>query len=520
MIWRVIRRREAAFGDATFGSARSRHGFHLCHGSAARGPGHDRARFPPDWRDGGLSNPDSYMLLVRLRDMMRGGVVLDSVARDGSGHGTVLHWSHLLDSMLLLLAAPFRLFLGADDALHAAALAFGPLNIAGLGLARVWAARLIAGHAPPRAGIGATEVDRLSLLFAGLALAVACAGIGAWAVHRMVPARVPRIAAAGAIGLICCAVWAVCCHDAIVRAARLFGAAPGDMMLVGDAMFVYVNEMLPVGGVFGVVQFLLTGICATLVAIAAAMGRRSPLLGYAAVCLACLLVLGQWHVRFAAYPEAAAAVAVPITLTIAARVTAGWHPIGRSFARMATILLFVQVPFMGQAPFPGQLPEVIGPEVIGPEVIGSVRAAPIVVVPECAVADAVAMLEPHPGAVVLAAVNDTPELLYKTRIRTAGSLYHRGIDGFPRLRDAWRSGLSATVPPEIDAAEVELVLGCLSPARSPLVADLLPMATLLDQLRTGQPPPWLRPIDANSASGQVLYEVSRTNGGGVHAAAN
>jgi hypothetical protein len=607
------------------------------------------ARFPPDWRAGGLSNPDSYMRLVRLRDMMRGGVVLDSVARDGSGHGTVLHWSHLLDSVLLLLAAPFKLFLAPDDALHAAALVFGPLNIAALGLACVWAAspfaarewlflgailpalspaiisygmvgvvhhhiaiavvavacwgwaaRLVAGHAPPRAGIalgtwaalgvwlspesvpltmmafgalwlawltrpfqagvppdglpnglpnglpcaiglaglsfaavtslalladppgagiGATEIDRLSLLFVGLAVAVGCAAIGAWAVHRMVPARRPRIAAAGAIGLICCAVWAVFCHDAIVRAARLFGAS------TGDAMFVYVNEMLPVGGVFGVLQFLLTGICATLVGIAAAMGRRSQLLGYAAVCLTGLLVLGQWHVRFAAYPEAAAAVALPITLTMAAGVTAGWHPIGRSFARMAAILLFVQVPFMGQAPVLGQLPEVTGPEVTGSEVTGSEvtgspRAAPIVVVPECAAADAVAMLAPHPGAVVLADVNDTPELLYKTRIRTVGSLYHRGIDGFLRLRDAWRAGPSATVPSEIDAAEVELVLGCLSPARSPLVADLPPMATLLDQLRTGQPPPWLRPIDANSASGQVLYEVARTNGGGVHAAAN
>jgi hypothetical protein len=46
-------------------------------------------RGPPDLRMGGLSNPDRYMRLVRLRDMLTEGTVLDTVARDGSGHGTV-----------------------------------------------------------------------------------------------------------------------------------------------------------------------------------------------------------------------------------------------------------------------------------------------------------------------------------------------------------------------------------------------------------------------------------------------
>jgi hypothetical protein len=562
----------------------------------------------PDLRAGGLFNPDSYMRLVRLRDMLRGGTVMDTVARDGSGHGTMLHWSHLIDSLLCLLAVPFRLFLKPDDALHAAALVFGPLNMAALGFAVAWAAapfaarkwlwlgamlpalspsiisygmvgvvhhhvaiavavvacwgwaaRLITGLArpeagialgawaalgiwfspesvpltmlafgalwlawivyparagvpsdipraiglsglsfavvttlallvdPPAEGIGAMEIDRLSLLFAGLAVAVAATGAGLWAVHRMVPGRGPRIAAACAIGAVCCAAWAAACHDAIFRANMLLDEDQR------DAMFGHINEMSPIVGVLPALHFLLTGACGALILIASAARRRSLFLGYAAVCLAGLLVLGWSHVRFAAYPEAAGAIALPIALTLATEVTRRWHQIGQSFARLATVLLFVQVPYLG----------------LMSGLTGGAYAAPMVVLPACKVPDAVAMLAPHPGAVVLADVNDTPELLYKTRIRTVGSLYHRDIAGFLRLRAAWRVPPATAVPAEIDAAEISLVLGCKTPARSPLVEDL-PTATLLDQVRTGHPPPWLRQIDENSTSGQVLYEVVRS----------
>jgi hypothetical protein len=80
--------------------------------------------------------------------------------------------------------------------------------------------------------------------------------------------------------------------------------------------------------------------------------------------------------------------------------------------------------------------------------------------------------------------------------------------GFMRLRVAWRAASSETVPPEIDAAEISLVLGCRTPARSSLV-DGAETATLYDQVRTGNPPPWLRRIDENPVSGQALYEVIR-----------
>jgi hypothetical protein len=564
-------------------------------------------RYFPGLRTGGLSNPDSYMRLVRLRDMLHTGTVMDVVARDGSGHGTVLHWSHLIDSLLCLLAVPFSLFLPADDALHAAALVFGPLNILALafavawaaapfaerkwlwlgailpalspaiasyGVAGVvhhhvaivvvtvacwgWAARLATGHArsdagialgtwsgvgiwfspesvpltmmafgglwlawivyparaglpraigltglsfavvttlallvdPPASGIGAMDIDRLSVVFAGLALAVAGAAVGLWTVHHMVPTRGPRIAASCAIGILCCAVWAVTCRSALFSNNMLLDEAQR------AAMFAHINEMLPVGGALASLHFLLTGACATMIVIAWAARRRSLLLSYAAVCLTGLLILGWSHARFAAYPEAAGAVALPIAVTLATTVTMRWHQIGQSFARLATILLFIQVPYMGQLP----------------DLTGSARAAPMIELPACKVGDAITMLAPHAGAVVLADVNDTPELLYRTQVRTVGSLYHRDVPGFLRLRAAWRAPPSATVPPELDAAEISLVLACRTPARSPLVEDIQ-TATLLDQVRTGHPPAWLNQIDENSVSGQVLYQVVRPTQG-------
>jgi hypothetical protein len=62
------------------------------------------------------------------------------VANDGSGAGTVLSWSHLLDSLLVLMAAPLEPLLGWHCALFIAATMAGPVSVGLLGLALGWAA--------------------------------------------------------------------------------------------------------------------------------------------------------------------------------------------------------------------------------------------------------------------------------------------------------------------------------------------------------------------------------------------
>eukprot|EP01035_Chromulina_nebulosa_P047101 gene47101-63834_t len=55
---------------------------------------------------GGLVNPDSTMRLLRLQEWLAHGKLVHLIARDGSGEGNVLPWSHFLDAILLAAAAP------------------------------------------------------------------------------------------------------------------------------------------------------------------------------------------------------------------------------------------------------------------------------------------------------------------------------------------------------------------------------------------------------------------------------
>jgi hypothetical protein len=126
----------------------------------------------------------------------------------------------------------------------------------------------------------------------------------------------------------------------------------------------------------------------------------------------------------------------------------------------------------------------------------------------CKVSGLAAMLAPYAGDVVLANVNDTPELLYRTGILTVGSLYHRDMAAFLRLRAAWRSGPAESVPSAVTATDASLVLFCPAPQRSLLVAGL-PPDTLLDQLNRAAVPHWLRQIAADRASGNILYRILR-----------
>ena len=562
-------------------------------------------RFTDVAREGGLLNPDSFMRMVRLRDMLDSGHTVYAVARDGSGHGTLLHWSHLIDSLLTLLALPMTLFMGQNDAVYLAALLFAPLGMGALGLSIAWAAapfaerkwlfagavlaplssaiasygmvgvvhhhvpivavavmacgwagRILRGIGgpgaglalgawgavgiwmtpetvpltmltfgalflgwivyparddiaraigltgiafllvataamladPPASGWGAVEIDRISILFAAMAAAVAATGIGLWAAHRFCQTRAARTAAAIAIGLGCCAPWAAGFRSELFLGHLSGGAAQY------HAFFDHISEMRPVSGFAATLRFLLTGALAVLVLGAVAIRLRSLLIGYAALCVVALVLVGHMHVRFAAYPAAAGAIALPIALTLAGRVTAAWPPILQTFTRVAAFVLFIQAPFMGHLSFaPGAA-----------QAAGKARMD----VPPCRPFDAAGLLAGHDGAVVLTDVSDSPEILYHTKVLTVGSLYHRNQDGFGRLRAAWRTVASDTVPPEIAAADISLVLACKTPMRSMLVADLDSL-TLFDQVRQGQPPVWLKRIADNTASGHTLYEVVR-----------
>jgi hypothetical protein len=124
---------------------------------------------------------------------------------------------------------------------------------------------------------------------------------------------------------------------------------------------------------------------------------------------------------------------------------------------------------------------------------------------ECHVRDIVPVLLDKKNAIVLTVISDTPEILWRTPVRTVGSLYHRSIVAFLHARDAWRSAPSDTVPQAVLATGATHVLACDLSERV-MVADL-PPTTLEDRLSHHDVPPWLHEV--GRAGGYRLYAIDR-----------
>ncbi|MDE2574076.1 MAG: hypothetical protein KGL55_02070 [Rhodospirillales bacterium] len=553
---------------------------------------------------GGLINPDSFMRLDRLLARLAGGAPPDIVPRGASGLGApITSWSHLLDSLLLLIAAPLRPFMAERPALHAAAIIFGPLGVGLVGAACAWAMAplaerrwrwtaaalaalaspilsyglpgvihhhvllafvvvMLAGSAarivmaepraawrlggiaafgiwlspeampfvlmafggialgwvlaapgdrlgaaaaiagtvflaltaaafavdpptvgPPSAGIWVAQIDRISVIYVVLAAFIAAIGWSLFWLDHAAPARRTMLGALLAIGGI--VAWMAMFPRVLLGPAALMPAAEA------RAFFGHINEMMPVDSLPKAVAFLLDGAVAEILLLwfvwRGATLRLSLLWGYASLCLAVMLVLGQSHARFATYAIAMAAAALPVALTEVTRrlapISAGAEAAGR--VGLLAVMLLANRADAFAAMLAGQPAD-------GDKV--------------CPVAGLAPMLAPYAGQVVLSDVNDVPELLYRTGVLTVGSLYHSNVAAFLRLRAAWRTLPAPHEPAAVRATRAAYILTCAGAARSGLVDDL-PPDTLEDRLHEGRPPRWLVEVARDAASGNVLYQV-------------
>ena len=208
------------------------------------------------------------------------------------------------------------------------------------------------------------------------------------------------------------------------------------------------------------------------------------MLAYAFVGMAVLIVFSAMHVRFAPYPEVATAILVPAVLD---RVRRQW-PV----ARIGIVVLILVVPLAGFA----------------------IEAAKQVQTgPSCEIGGMSDTLAQFGDAVMLADVNITPELLYRTKLKTVGSLYSFNPRAFLRLWAAWRSRpgtawTDAAPPLQVLATEATLLMFCPTPGRSPMIADL-PEGTLMDWLNWGQIPRWLHEVARDPESGNIVYRIDR-----------
>ncbi len=553
-----------------------------------------------DMIQGSLVNPDSYMRLVRLQDMLAAHRPLNMVMRDGSGHGTLLAWSHFLDSLLLLLALPFRLFQNWPDALHSAAYLVGPLSVGLLGASLVWALLPLAdrrflplapavlavgpivlgyGHVgvvhhhiltgvvcvmlfgwawrvmggdrraalplgawaaagiwltpecmpfvllafgalvlrwltspgrtpvgaamlraalaycslvtcalavdPPAGGLFEPEIDRLSIVFVALGAALSLAALGLVLVDR----RVMRPGARAFTGL-ACSILLFCLWLALFPHVAL---GPGGLVSPAEAhaFFSRINEMQPIRSVPELVFYLGPSLLGAVFVVVRALRHRTVFLAYAAGIMLFCMLLGIWHLRFALYGEIAGAATVPFLLA-AMTDRLRERLLLAMLARVSLVVAVVFCPVAAATASPRSLPQAAGPD-------RDER--------QCPFPTAEALLAAKAGEVVLADVDLTPELLYRTRVLTVGSLYHPGIGNFMRLRAAWRSPPSEAEPGAVRAAGINLILICPDPAARPGVVADLHRETLYDQLAKGDMPPWLRLVGKAPGQGFALYAV-------------
>jgi hypothetical protein len=538
---------------------------------------------------GELFNPDSYMRLVRIEEGLRTGHIGHVVANDGSGAGTVLHWSHLLDSLLVLMAAPLEPLLGWHRALFIAAATLGPVSVGLLGLALGWAAAPLADrrwlwagslatglmapvigysllgvahhhvlmaaalalmlgwigravqrepNAGWRAGVAAAaaiwltpetmplllaafgllmifwlkqpadrklaqaigqsgiafavvlalafavdpppemmavKIDRLSIVYVGLGTALCVAGFIVVALARSRLNDASRRWLGIGLTSLPLLAWAALFPAVLHGPDGLIDAASAQA-LMGD-----IAEMQSIHDFSLAVTYLLPGTIAVVYAAIRAIRTRSWGWGYGALIGLACVGLGQWHIRFTMYPACLAAALLPIVLTDASRLS---RPAVRPIARIAAWLVFVFLPCV-----PGLISHPAAAE-------GRV----------CRVTDAVSLLAPHAGAIVLSSPTDVPELLYRTKVKTVGSFYHRNVSAYLRLRAAWRSLSSSTEPEAVRETGADFILVCPG-APTVSFADEPHGDTLWQRLGAGIVPPWLEESARGPGGAPILYRV-------------
>jgi hypothetical protein len=338
---------------------------------------------------------------------------------------------------------------------------------------------------PPDRGYAADSLDRISVVFVVLAGAMALTGVAVAVLDPLLRRPVPRLLGTGLFGVMCAGLWVALFADV------LFGVPGAVTDDAARTLFRDIGEMAPVSSVSQWMNYLLTGSLTVATLAVLACRLRSLPLAYTALCGVILIMFGQMHIRFAAYPEALGAVMLPVIVSLLGRSSVSWPEWKQPLPRMVTIVMFVLVPFAAGMSQPSK----------------PARAQAMAQATHCPGIGLTPVLAPYEGQVVLADVGRSPELLYRTGVLTVGSLYHRNPAGFMRLRDAWRSTEDGPlVPLSFASARIAYVLFCPRGGRSLLVHDL-PETTLLDRLRRNEVPGWLEQVSRDAASGHVLYRV-------------
>jgi hypothetical protein len=340
---------------------------------------------------------------------------------------------------------------------------------------------------PPHGGPLIAETDRISIIYVALAAATALAlGWFAWLDRQHLHPRLRTTL--GMIGAaLCLAIWL-----AIFPRVALgpFGLIPAhDMKL----FFGHMSEVQPITGYVHVSLILAPGGLAACYAAFRAWCQRAALMAALAwlmlsVAIILAVALTARFLIFQQIPAGFAAALVPIMLTdVTPRLAS--RPVHVAAARVGILALFILGPYL-----PG-----VAHALAHPKRHTTHQAA-------CSTIGIARLLAPAAGKIVLTSVDYVPQLLYRTRILTVGSLYQHGIGAYLRARTAWRTPVGTVPPPAFLRTGAKFVLFCNNPHLNYL-GKPTPIDALWPRLAQHRPPPWLRKMGRTTHQGFRLYQV-------------
>lgn len=340
---------------------------------------------------------------------------------------------------------------------------------------------------PPYGGVFMPEIDRLSIVYVTLGLAVCAAGL--WLAWLDRPLRTTLRAPLGIIGALAAfAIWL-----AIYPAVALgpYALIPASDMRV---FFGHMAETQPITKPSEVALLLGPGILALLyVALRVYRGRRDvTTVGvWAIVAVGIMLSLGLTarFVIFQQYPSAFAAALLPVALNDISS-SLRTRPLFAAMARIGSIAGVLVLPYGLAVALATSTPHVTEKR------------------PNCAMRHIAPLMRPAAGAIVLTPVQDVPELLYRTRIIGVGSLYQHGIDGYLRAFHAWRVPPGDVEPAAVAATGAQFILFCLGGKKHPHVKHGTDHS-LWHALGKDHPPAWLHLVGQDRKTGFRLYRITR-----------
>jgi hypothetical protein len=339
---------------------------------------------------------------------------------------------------------------------------------------------------PPHGGILFPEIDRLSIVYATLGVAVFVAGIWLmWLDDRSFSERERTVL--GIVGAAASFIFWLAFYPSVA-----FGPYAVISTKYMHVFFGHMTETQPVRG-FAEGTLLLGPAIFTLMFVSLKVWRARWLAIEAGVWLivAAGIVLSLFltarFVIFQQYPAGFAGVLLPVALSDVSRRFRAQPQIA-SWLRIAIVTVILVFPY--------------GPEVA----VAATHARHSEHRPSCSLHNIAALMAPAAGKIVLTPMADVPDLLYRTRIIGVGSLYQHGIEGYVRAWNAWRAPAATGESSALAATKAQFVLFCPGGAHNPLTHHGK-KSSLWSMLSAGNTPAWLRLVAQQKRTGFRLYQI-------------